>query len=191
MTALLGYARVSTDLQNPALQTDALAAAGCDRVWVDHASGTRADRPQLAALLDWARPGDTLAVWRLDRLGRSVPHLVRLMSDLDRRGVQFRSLTEAIDTTTPGGKLVFTVFAAVAQFEADLVRDRTRAGLEAARARGRVGGRPRALNGRQRDTIDELVARGASITHAAQAVGTSRATVYRHLESKVRREETP
>jgi DNA invertase Pin-like site-specific DNA recombinase len=142
MGHLLGYARVSTTDQQPRLQVDALKRAGCYRVFTETASGTCADRPTLEQVLDQLRPGDTLVVWKLDRLGRSLRHLVDTITELAERGVGFRSLQEAIDTTTPGGKLVFHVFAALAEFERDLIRERTAAGLAAARARGRHGGRP-------------------------------------------------
>jgi DNA invertase Pin-like site-specific DNA recombinase len=142
MGHLLGYARVSTTDQHPQLQVDALTAAGCYRVFTETASGARGDRPTLAQVLDQLRPGDTLVVWKLDRLGRSLRHLVDTVTGLADRGVGFRSLQEAIDTTTPGGKLVFHVFAALAEFEGDLIRERTAAGLAAARSRGRYGGRP-------------------------------------------------
>ena len=144
MGHLLGYARVSTTDQQPRLQVDALQRAGCYRVFTETASGTRSDRPTLAQVLDQLRPGDTLIVWKLDRLGRSLRHLVDTVTGLAERGVGFRSLQEAIDTT-PGGKLVFHVFAALAEFERDLIRERTAAGLAAARARGRRGGRPSVL----------------------------------------------
>jgi len=130
----LGYARVSTLQQDEALQHDALRQAGCDRVFVDKASGKLESRPALDDLLDRARPGDTVVVWRLDRLGRSLRHLLEVVSELERRGVAFQSLTEAIDTSTPGGKLVFHLFGALAEFERDLIRERTMAGLAAARA---------------------------------------------------------
>jgi DNA invertase Pin-like site-specific DNA recombinase len=142
---IIGYARVSTLEQNEALQTDALDKAGCERLFTDHASGAKAHRPELDRLLDVIREGDTLVVWKLDRLGRSVQNLVDLMNLLQSRGVGFRSLTENMDTTTPGGVLVFNVFAAMAQFERDLIRERTNAGLRAARARGHKGGRPSKL----------------------------------------------
>jgi len=142
MGHLLGYARVSTTDQQPQLQVDALEHAGCYRVFTETASGARTDRPVLEQLLDQLRPGDTLVVWKLDRLGRSLRHLVDTVTGLADRGIGFRSLQEAIDTTTPGGKLVFHVFAALADFERDLIRERTAAGLAAARARGRHGGRP-------------------------------------------------
>jgi len=142
---LVGYARVSTAEQDPALQLDALGVAGCWRVFTDHASGSREDRPELSAALDSLRSGDSLVVWRLDRLGRSLPHLIDTVTGLAGRGVGFRSVTEAIDTTTAGGRLVFHLFGALAEFERQLIRDRTLAGLAAARARGRVGGRPRTM----------------------------------------------
>jgi hypothetical protein len=136
MGHLLGVARVSTADQQPQLQVDALERAGCYRVFTETASGARADRPTLEQLLDQLRPGDTLVVWKLDRLGRSLRHLVDPVTGLADRGIGFRSLQEAIDTTTPGGKLVFHVFAALAEFERDLIRERTSAGLAAARAPG-------------------------------------------------------
>src|SRR5690606_13388253 len=181
--AVLGYARVSTDDQNPTLQLDALRAGGAERVWTERASGLRDDRPELAALLDYARRGDVLVVWRLDRLGRSVRHLVDVLADLDRRGIEFRSLTEGLDTTTPGGRLVFHVFAAVAEFEASLTASRTRAGLAAARARGRHGGRPTVMTPARARVADDLPARpGASVAEVARARGASRATIHRRLE---------
>jgi DNA invertase Pin-like site-specific DNA recombinase len=140
--SLLGYARVSTLEQDEALQVDALRSAGCARVFVDKASGKLEHRPALDRLLEQLRPGDTLVVWRLDRLGRSLRHLIETVQLLDSRSAVFRSLTEAIDTSTPGGKLIFHVFGALAEFERDLIRERTMAGLAAARARGRRGGRP-------------------------------------------------
>src|SRR5512143_384322 len=146
---LLGYARVSTFDQTLALQHDALTQAGCERVFTDTVSGARTDRPGLDEALDFARRGDTVVVWRLDRLGRSLKHLIETMTLLAERGIGFKSLQEQIDTTTSGGKLVFHVFGALAEFERDLVRERTQAGLTAARARGRLGGRPRALDPRK------------------------------------------
>jgi DNA invertase Pin-like site-specific DNA recombinase len=141
VAALLGYARVSTLEQNADLQRDALSAAGCWRTFTDHVAGVREQRPELDRVLEALRPGDTLVVWRLDRLGRSLRHLIDVAADLAERGVGFRSLTESIDTTTPGGRLIFHMFGAPAQFERELVRERTLAGLAAARARGRNGGR--------------------------------------------------
>lgn len=182
--AHLGYARVSTDLQDPALQLDALAAAGCDRVWTDRASGATVARPQLDALLDYARPGDVVVVWRLDRLGRSVPHLIDLVNTFKARGIEFRSLTESLDTTTPGGVFVFHTLAAVAQLERDLIRARTVAGLAAAAARGRRGGRPTVMTAERAEQADRLLSEDASIASVARAVGVSRPTIYRHIERR-------
>src|ERR1019366_2426255 len=140
--ALIGYARVSTLDQDPALQLDALKLAGCDKVFTDTASAALDRRPELDKMLEHLRPGDTVAVWRLDRLGRSLKNLIALVEDLAEKGVGFRSLSESIDTTTASGKLFFSVMGALAEFERDLIRERTNAGLAAARARGRVGGRP-------------------------------------------------
>ena len=139
---LIGYARVSTTDQNLDLQRDALHAAGCERILTDTASGVKAERPGLLQALRECRAGDTLTVWKLDRLGRSLPHLVETVRDLEQRGVGFKSLQESIDTTTSGGKLIFHIFASLAEFERDIIRERTNAGLAAARARGRKGGRP-------------------------------------------------
>src|SRR5579883_1047101 len=138
----IGYARISTGDQTLALQEDALRKAGCERLFQDIASGARAERPGLAKALEQLRAGDTLVVWRLDRLGRSLQHLLATLTDLDKRGIGFKSLTENIDTTTPGGRLVFHIFGSIAEFERDLIRERTNAGLNAARARGHKGGRP-------------------------------------------------
>jgi DNA invertase Pin-like site-specific DNA recombinase len=181
---IVGYARVSTLDQNEALQTDALDKAGCERVFIDHASGAKAHRPELDRLLDMIRDGDTLIVWKLDRLGRSVQNLVDLMNLLQSRGVGFRSLTENMDTTTPGGVLIFNVFAAMAQFERDLIRERTNAGLQAARARGHVGGRPSKLTDKQRTRIRELYqSRTLTVQEIADQYHVSRKTVYSNIEN--------
>jgi DNA invertase Pin-like site-specific DNA recombinase len=183
MGHLLGYARVSTTDQQPQLQVDALTAAGCYRVFTETASGARPDRPTLTQLLDQLRPGDTLVVWKLDRLGRSLRHLVDTITGLADRGIGFRSLQEAIDTTTtPGGKLVFHVFAALAEFERDLIRERTAAGLAAARARGRQGGRPPVLTGHKLQVAQEMYRSGQyTVAAIAKILGVSRASIYRHL----------
>ncbi|MUZ99993.1 recombinase family protein, partial [Agrobacterium vitis] len=140
MTAI-GYARVSTGDQDTALQLDALRKAGCERLFEDKASGTKTDRLGLAEAIRYVRDGDTLTVWKLDRLGRLMKHLIEIITELEAKGVGFRSITENIDTTTSGGRLVFHLFGALAQFERDLIRERTRAGLQAAEERGRRGGR--------------------------------------------------
>src|SRR4051812_34269994 len=143
---LIGYARVSTTDQTIALQQDALTAAGCQELYTDTVSGSLAERSGLTQALSHLRLGDTLVVWRLDRLGRSLPHLIETVRQLQERGIAFQSLQEQIDTTTSGGKLVFHVFGALAEFERDLIRERTHAGLTAARKRGRLFGRPRVLS---------------------------------------------
>jgi len=182
MGHLLGYARVSTTDQQPQLQVDALTAAGCYRVFVETASGARSDRPILEQVLDQLRPGDTLVVWKLDRLGRSLRHLVDTVTGLAERGIGFCSLQEAIDTTTPGGKLVFHVFAALAEFERDLIRERTAAGLAAARTRGRHGGRPSVLTGHKLQVAEEMYGSGLyTVAAIAKTLGVSRASIYRHL----------
>ncbi len=145
MTPTIGYARVSTFEQILGLQRDALHAAGCTNIFTDTASGGRSDRAGLAQALDYVREGAVLVVWRLDRLGRSLKYLIEIITTLNERGIGFKSLTEQIDTTTSGGKLIFHVFGALAEFERDVIRDRTQAGLIAARARGRMGGRPKKL----------------------------------------------
>lgn len=185
---LVGYARVSTTDQNPQLQLDALEEAGCARVFVERASGAKTDRPQLAAALDYLRRDDTLCVWRLDRLGRSLPHLIQIATTLTDRGVALRSLTEQIDTASAGGRLIFHIFGALAEFERALISERTLAGLEAARARGRVGGRPPAMNPRKfavgRRMMDALEPDGRptyDYNEIAAALKVSRSTVVRHL----------
>jgi len=184
MGHLLGYARVSTAEQEPALQRDALLAAGCARVWVDVASGSRDDRPQLAAVLEQLLSGDTLVVWRLDRLGRSLRHLIDTVTALDERGVGFRSLQESIDTTTSGGRLVFHLFGALAEFERDLIRDRTLAGLEAARQRDR-GGRPTAMTPAKQRQAERMYVDETPVSEIAAVLGVGRATVYRSLKAAV------
>jgi DNA invertase Pin-like site-specific DNA recombinase len=180
----IGYARVSTTEQDPSLQFDALQAVGCERVFTDHASGTVAERPELSRALDYLRPGDVLIVWRLDRLGRSVKHLIDTIRELGQRGVGFRSLTESLDTTTPGGRLLLHLLASFAEFEADLIRERTAAGLAAARAHGRRGGRPRLMTPDRVRIAKELYAgREHTVEAIAAAIGVSRATVYRALAS--------
>jgi DNA invertase Pin-like site-specific DNA recombinase len=178
----LGYARVSTLDQDDALQQDALVAAGCQRLFIDKASGSLASRPALDDLLEQMRPGDTVVVWRLDRLGRSLRHLLDTVAHLERHGVAFLSLTEAIDTSTPGGKLVFHIFGALAEFERDLVRERTRAGLAAARARGRIGGRPTVWTPEKLAAAKGMKAAGTyDVASIARVLGVSRASVYRAL----------
>ena len=180
----VGYARVSTGDQNLDLQRDALMAAGCDesKIFADRLSGGRDDRPGLAQALGYVRKGDTLVVWRLDRLGRSLSHLIETTTGLEQRGIGFRSLQEGIDTTTSGGKLVFHIFGALAEFERSLIRERTDAGLKAARARGRHGGRPRALTDHQLVMAKMMLgAPGVSVQQVADHFGVARSTLYRLL----------
>ena len=143
---LVGYARVSTDDQNLNLQRDALLLAGCEKIFEDQISGARAERPGLQAVLEFARPGDTLVIWRLDRLSRSLKDLIEMVKLLESKTVGLMSLQESVDTTSSSGMLIFHLFGALAEFERNLIRERTQAGLQAARARGRKGGRPKALN---------------------------------------------
>ena len=178
---LIGYARVSSAEQNLDLQRDALGASGCKKIFTDKMSGVRADRPGLAEALKFGREGDVLVVWRLDRLGRSLSHLIEVVRDLEQRGIGFRSLTETIDTTTTGGKLVFHVFAALAEFEKNLVRDRTLAGLHAARQRGRIGGRPRSMTKEKIKAAAKLLADGNPPRDVASIIGVSVPTLYRWL----------
>ena len=179
--ALVGYARVSTDEQNLALQLDALKQAGCERVHKDVGSGSLKHRPELDACLDYLRAGDTLVVWRLDRLGRGLKHLIEAIEQLHAREIGFRSLTEAIDTTTSGGMLQFHIFGALAEFERQIIRERTRAGLAAARARGRLGGRPPLLTPEKLDAARMMREQKRTMPQIAKALGVSRATLYRHL----------
>jgi DNA invertase Pin-like site-specific DNA recombinase len=180
---LIGYARVSTHDQTVALQQDALTAADCARVFTDTLSGATAERPGLSQALAYVRPGDTLVVWRLDRLGRSLQHLIAVLADLEQRQIGFRSLTESIDTTTPGGKLIFHVFGALAEFERDLIRERTQAGLAAARARGRQGGRKRKLDTPRKVAMAQALYadKQHTIQEICQTLRISRATLYRYL----------
>lgn len=176
-----GYARVSTDDQHLDLQRDALQRAGCSQIYEETASGKGTERPELVQCLRALRPGDTLVVWRLDRLGRSLPDLVQIIDELRGRGVHFESLAEKIDTGTAGGKLQFHVFAALAEFERSLIRDRTQAGLAAVRARGRNGGRPSKLNDKQIRTIRSLLRDPATcVAEVARNYGVSRTTIYKH-----------
>jgi DNA invertase Pin-like site-specific DNA recombinase len=179
---LLGYARVSTLEQNADLQADALTAAGCWRVFTDHVTGVKAERPELDRVLEQLRGGDTLVVWRLDRLGRSLRHLIDVVADLSARGVGFRSVTESIDTTTSGGRLIFHVFGALAEFERDLIRERTLAGLQAARRRGRAGGRPALMTKDKTTTAQRMYdQQELTVEQIARALGVSRSTIYRAL----------
>ena len=184
----IGYARVSTGDQNLDLQIDALKQAGCERVFEERVSGAKSDRPELERLLDQARPGDVVVIWKLDRLGRSLKHLVELVSRLNERRIGLQSVNDPIDTTNAQGKLIFNIFASLAEFERDLIAERTRAGLQSARTRGRVGGRPKGL------TPDaELKAMAAealyregklSVIEIASNLSISKATLYKYLRHR-------
>jgi DNA invertase Pin-like site-specific DNA recombinase len=177
----VGYARVSTHDQDPALQLDALSAAGCAKTFEDRASGARAERAELRQALDYVRDGDVLVVWKLDRLGRSLPHLIETVGGLEQRGVGFRSITEAIDTTTSSGRLVFHLFGALAQFERDLIRERTRAGLDAAAARGRKGGRRAVVTAEKLERARVIIAKGLSVREAAMRLKVGKTALYEAL----------
>lgn len=179
----IGYARISTLEQTLDLQKDALEKAGVSKIFTDTASGAKVDRHGLEQAISYLRPGDTLVVWKLDRLGRSLKHLIETVSQLHERGIGFRSLTEQIDTTTPTGKLVFHVFGALAEFERDLIRERVQAGLQASRARGRVGGCPHRLDKGKVEMLKKLHAdKTNSIQDICRTLGISRATLYRYLK---------
>lgn len=182
---LIGYARVSTEEQNLSLQLDALKKAGCEKLFTDEMSGAKRERPGLSEALDFLRPGDTLVVWRLDRLGRSLKDLIACIEQLQTRQIGFRSLHESIDTTSPGGKFQFHVFSALAEFERDLIRERTMAGLRAARARGRLGGRPKDMTPEKVQMAARLMRDpDVSAKEVCQTLGVSRTTLYRYVSPR-------
>jgi DNA invertase Pin-like site-specific DNA recombinase len=182
---LIGYARVSTQDQTLDLQKDALQNASCERIFTDTASGAKAERVGLDEALIHLREGDTLVVWRLDRLGRSLKHLIETITILANRGIGFKSITEAIDTTTSGGKLIFHIFGALAEFERDIIKERTQAGLNAARARGRKGGRPKALTPRKAQQALTLYNdKQHTIGEICRTLNISRATFYRYINAQ-------
>ena len=176
---LIGYARVSTQDQNLDLQHDALKKAGCKKIFEDKVSGSRAERPGLNKALEMLREGDTLVVWKLDRLGRSVKHLVDLVTDLAKQGIHFKSLTDAIDTGTPSGRFFFHVMASLAQMERELTVERTRTGLEVARKQGRKGGRKRQMTASKIESARKLLATGVQPRDVAKNLGVSIPTLYR------------
>jgi DNA invertase Pin-like site-specific DNA recombinase len=180
---LVGYARVSTIDQTLDLQRDALTNAGCSKIFTDTASGAQTERAGLAEALDYVRAGDTLVVWKLDRLGRSLKDLIERIRELNARKIGFKSLTEQIDTTTSGGKLIFHIFGALAEFERDIIRERTNAGLEAARVRGKLGGRPKALSPEKIKLARKLYAdTGTSVAEICTILGISRHTLQRYVK---------
>jgi len=188
---LVGYARVSTQEQTLSLQEDELKKAGCERIFNDTVSGAKwgaHERAGLTEALEFMRTGDTFIVWNLDRLGRSLKQLIETVNILQERGIGFKSLTEQIDTTSSGGKLIFHVFGALAEFERDLIRERTNAGLAAARARGRVGGRPRRLDEKKMKMLHALYAdKSNSISDILATLNTSKSTLYRYVTPDKRR----
>ena len=180
---LIGYARVSTHDPNLSLQKDALKKTDCEKIYVDKKTGSHLNREGLEKALEILRAGDTLVVWRLDRLARSLKHLIELITDLEERKVGFKSLTESIDTTTSGGKLVFHIFGALAEFEREIIRERTNAGLRSARARGRIGGRPPKLSAKQQKVAVKLHKEGKhSIKDICQIMGISKQTLYSYIK---------
>ena len=182
---LIGYARVSTHDQNLELQEDALRSAGCERIFTDQVSGAKRARPGLDQALDMLRESDTLVVWRLDRLGRSLKHLIEVVGDLGERGVGFKSLQESIDTTSSTGNLVFQIFGAMAEFERNLIRERTQAGLAAARARGRKGGRRMKLSSQRQKLLYELYdAKEKPVREICEVLGISKKTLYAYLKRR-------
>jgi DNA invertase Pin-like site-specific DNA recombinase len=181
---LVGYARVSTQDQTLNLQKDALEKLGCNKIFTDTASGAKAERTGLNEALEYVREGDTLVVWRLDRLGRSLKHLIETITELNNRKIGFKSIQENIDTTTSSGKLIFHIFEALAEFERNLIRERTNAGLQAARARSRKGGRPKALNPKKAQMAQELYRnKNNSIEEICKTLNISRATLYRYIDT--------
>lgn len=178
----IGYARVSTEDQHLHLQVDALKNAGCEKIFSDEMSGAKSERPGLTEAITFMRPGDTLVVWRLDRLGRSLKDLIQRVEELKRRQVDFRSLTENIDTSNSGGKFMFHIFSALAEFERDLIRERTMAGLTAARARGRFGGRPKVMLMEKIKMAASLMQTpNVAIKDICKNLGISRTTLYRYI----------
>jgi len=181
---LVGYARVSTDDQNLNLQRDALGQAGCEQIFEDQLSGAKAERPGLHQALQYARTGDTMVVWRLDRLSRSLKDLIEMVTLLESKGIGLKSLQEAIDTSSSSGKLIFHIFGALAEFERNLIRERTQAGLQAARARGRKGGRPKSLNKDQQALAVKLYdEKKHTVDQICEMMGISKPTLYKYIEA--------
>ena len=185
---LIGYARVSTGLQNLDLQNDALTKHGCMKIFQDKMSGTKKQRPGLEEALQYAREGDTIVVWRLDRLGRNMQDLIQIVNTLNERGVGFHSLQEnlTMDKSNATGQLMFHLFAAFAEFERNLIKERSAAGRAAARARGRLGGRPEKLEAKDIEMMKSLIENGTSIKDVAEKWGVSRTTIYRYLEKPLK-----
>ena len=187
---LVGYARVSTDDQNLELQQDALGKAGCAQIFSDKASGSRIDRPGLDRALAALRKGDCLIVWKLDRLGRSVRHLVELSAGFKLRGIDLRSVSDGIDTSTATGRFFFHVMSAFAEMERELIRERTNAGLAAAKNRGRIGGRPRAMTAGKLEAAEKLLRAGMPVSDVARSLEVSAPTIYRYFPTNTSRPTT-
>jgi|TARA_R110000823_G_scaffold60123_6_gene143910 DNA invertase Pin-like site-specific DNA recombinase len=181
---LVGYARVSTDDQNLNLQRDALDQAGCEQIFKDQLSGAKAERPGLHQALQYARTGDTIVVWRLDRLSRSLKDLIEMVTLLESKGIGLKSLQEAIDTSSSSGKLIFHIFGALAEFERNLIRERTQAGLQAARARGRKGGRPKSLSkDKQALAVKLYDEKEHTVDQICEMMGISKPTLYKYIKA--------
>ena len=180
----IGYVRVSTIEQDTILQIKALKEFGCDIIYEDKISGAKIDRPELSKALSYLRKGDTLIVWKLDRLGRSIKHLIEIINNLENRKISFKSLTENIDTTTSSGKFIFHLFGALAQFEKDLIQERTRAGLKAAKDQGRIGGRPVVMTDEKLKKAKEHLKNGLNVREAAARIKVSSTTLYKALNIK-------
>ena len=182
ITLKIGYARISTLEQNLDLQIDALKKAGCEKIITDEISGSVADRPGIDKLKEILRKDDTLVVWRLDRLGRTLKHLIEWINELDEQNIGFKSLQESIDTTSSSGKLIFHIFGALSEFERNLIRERTRAGIDAARSRGRQGGRPKKLNKDKRQlAIDLYKGKKHSLRQICEMTGITKPTLYKYV----------
>ena len=185
----IGYSRVSTNEQNTDLQIDALKSSGCEKIFEEKASGAQRDRPELKSALEYARKGDCIVVWKLDRLARSLKQLIETVEDLEMRGIGFKSITESIDTSTSSGRLIFHIFASLAEFERNIIRDRTRAGLDAAKSRGRLGGRPSKLSDKDIEVAKTLLKNhDITVAKVAKKMGVSFATLYRYIP-KAREQE--
>lgn len=179
---LIGYARVSTSEQSLDPQKDNLVAEGCEKIFTDIASGAKMDRPGLDEAIKYCRMGDTLVVWKLDRMGRSMSHLIKTVKELEESGIGFKSLTENIDTTTPGGRLVFHLFGALAEFERDLIRERVQSGLKSARARGRKGGRPPVSDETKAMAQTLMSDKNLSVKQICERLGLGRSTLYKYVK---------
>lgn len=187
---LIGYARISTSDQSLDLQKDALKVAGCKKIFSEIASGAKSQRVELEKALEYVRQGDTLVVWRLDRLGRTLKHLIEFINEMEAKGIGFMSLQENIDTTTSGGKLIFHIFGALAEFERNIIRERTKAGLESARARGKLGGRPKKLDESAWKLAKKLYdEQELTLKEICKIIGVSKTSFYKYLRGKHKKQQ--